>query len=227
MDARAIASANVPVLCIDTCSILDIMRDPTRETVRPHEREAGIELVVAAEAGNLVCLMAEQVAIEFSYHDQSVQDEAKHKLRNLRKQIERINKLSALYGAIGSVDMSHLNDHVLRTRDVVERWLTQLDKITPGSDVPAKAFARLNAGRAPAKRGKDSSKDCLVYETYLEVSTTLRNSGVTTPIVFLSSNTDEYQTESKAMKPEIASDFGLLNINYAPNMSAAKRALGL
>lgn len=84
MDAHAIASKDVPVLCIDTCSILDIMRDPTRETVKPHDRQAAIDLVVAAEAGNLICLMAEQVAIEFAVHDQPVQEEAERNLKNCR-----------------------------------------------------------------------------------------------------------------------------------------------
>ncbi len=74
MDAQAIASAGVPVLCIDTCSILDVMRDPTRETAKPHDRQAAIDLVAAAESSRLICLMAEQVAIEFVDHDQPVQD---------------------------------------------------------------------------------------------------------------------------------------------------------
>jgi predicted metalloprotease with PDZ domain len=33
----AIVAAGAPILCIDTCSLLDIVRDPRRESVRPHE----------------------------------------------------------------------------------------------------------------------------------------------------------------------------------------------
>ena len=108
----------------------------------------------------------------------------------------------------------------------MERWLTQIVKVTPSDSVPAKAFARMNACLAPARRGKESSKDCLIYETYIEVVTILRNAGVEAPIVFLSSNTTEYLTE-RSLKAEIESDFGKLNIKYAKNMSAAKNALGL
>ena len=60
MDPLAISSLGVPVLCIDTCSILDIMRDPTREGAKPHERQAAIDLVTHAEAGRLVCIVAQQ-----------------------------------------------------------------------------------------------------------------------------------------------------------------------
>ena len=55
----------------------------------------------------------------------------------------------------------------------------------------------------------------------------MRGAGVTPPIVFLSSNTNEYLTESKVLKPDIAAEFGTINLGYAPNMSAAKYALGL
>lgn len=227
MDAQAIASAGVPVLCIDTCSILDVMRDPTRETAKPHERQAAIDLVAAAESGRLICLMAEQVAIEFSVHDQPVQDEAERNLRKVREQVERINNLAAVFGAPGIIDFTHLDDHVGRARAVVGRWLAKLDKVVPSPLTPSRAFARVNAGIAPARRGKESSKDCLVYETYLEAVSALRGTGVTTPIVFLSSNTNEYLTEGRVLKPEIAIELGAIKLGYAPNMSAAKYALDL
>lgn len=227
MDANAVALAGVPVLCIDTCSLLDIMRDPTRETVKVHERQAAIDLVSTAEAGKLKCVIAKQVAIEFAEHDQLIQDEAARNLKRIIEQITRINMISAIYGVPGIVDMDHLDDHVRRARAVVERWLAQLDEITPSRDVPIKAFARVNSCLAPARRGKESSKDCLIYETYLEAASALRAAGVIAPIVFLSSNTKEYFTEGGALKPDVVSDFQPLNLIYAPNMSAAKHKLGL
>jgi len=227
MDPKAIASAGVPVLCIDTCSLLDIMRDPTRESARVHDRQGAVDLVASAEAGQFICLMAEQVAIEFAEHDQRVQEEADSNLRKVREQIKRINLLSAVYGAPGTTDLSHLDDHVARARTIVGRWLARLETVVPGSGAPARAFARVNAGRAPAQRGKDSTKDCLVYETYLEAVGHLRDAGLAEPIVFLSSNTREYVTEGSILKPDIVADFEALGVDYAPNMSAAKHLLAL
>ena len=96
---RSAAATGVPVLLIDTCSILDVMRDPTRETLRIHERRAGLDLLAAAEGGAGV--VAHQVALEFAEHDQSVQDEAERALKRLRGQIDRVNQLSAILGAPG------------------------------------------------------------------------------------------------------------------------------
>jgi hypothetical protein len=59
------AAAGVPILCFDTCSILDIVRDPTRDTARDHEARAALQLVEAMEQGRLIGLVAAQVRLEF------------------------------------------------------------------------------------------------------------------------------------------------------------------
>jgi hypothetical protein len=227
MDAEKIASAGLPVLCVDTCSILDILRDPTRESCKPHEMQAAVDLVSKAETNRAILLMAEQVSIEFSSHDQDVQDESLRQLKKFRENAERINELSGVFGAASAVNLIHLDTHVARARIVVGRWVQQLQIVVPGPTVLTKAFNRVNAAIAPARRGKDSFKDCVVYETYLEAVDALRNSGLTTPIVFLSSNTKEYMTEGGKLKAEIEAEFKAMNLDYAPNMAAAKNSLGL
>jgi hypothetical protein len=227
VDAKAIATAGRPVLLIDTCSILDVMRDPTRETLRLHERQAGLDLLAATEGGTLAGVVAHQVTLEFAEHDQSVQDEADRALKKLRGQIDRVNQLSAILGAPGPLNLTHLDDHVARTRRIVGRWLTQLVPYDPDANVLKKAIARMNGNIAPARRGKDSSKDCIVFETYLKFADMLRTEGLTAPIVFLSSNTREYLTDSNVLKIEIANDFAPLKIDYASNMALAKHQLGL
>jgi hypothetical protein len=227
MDAKAISAAGRPVLMIDTCSILDVMRDPTRETLRIHERQAGLDLLAAAEGGTLAGVVAHQVTLEFAEHDDSVQDEAARALKKLRGQIDRVNQLSAILGAPGPLDLTHLDDHVARTRNIVGRWLTQLIPYKPDANVLEKAIARMNGNIAPARRGKDSSKDCIVLETYLQFADMLRTEGLTAPIVFLSSNTREYLTDSNVLKIEISNDFAPLKIDYASNMALAKHHLGV
>lgn len=225
MDAKAIAVSGTPVILIDTCSILDVMRDPTRETMRIHERRAGLDLLTAAESGRLAGVVAHQVTLEFAEHDQSVQDEADRALKKLCGQIDRVNQLSALLGAPGALNFTHLDDHVARTRKLVGRWLTLLVTYRPDTAVLEKAIARMNGNIAPARRGKESSKDCIVLETYLASASKLRAEGLTAPIVFLSSNTREYLTEGSVLKAEIERDFAPLNIQYASNMASAKHQL--
>lgn len=226
MDTAAVADLAKPILCVDTCSLLDIMRDPTRETARAHERQAEINVVELAEAGELVLLMAQQVETEFHAHDQRVQDEARTKLRKLSEQVARVNDITAIFGSSQVLETAHFEGCVPMARAVVQRWLDQLHTIAPGADIHSRAFARVNANRAPAKRGKESSKDCLVYETYLEAVAKIRAAGTASKIVFVSSNIADYCENRSIVKSEIASEFGALSIEYAPNMAAAKYALG-
>jgi hypothetical protein len=217
-----------PILCADTCTILDVMRDPTRESIRLHERTAAIELVALMEAGaDIVGLIAEQVHIEFSEHADRVQTEADEAMSKLRDQITLVDAVSAAFGGRGVTDLGHLHGHVLRTREIVDRWIRASVLVTQTPEIAARAFARLNQARTPARKGKDSSKDCLVIETYLDVISSLRAAGLTSKIVFVSSNKDDYSGKAAStLKPDLQKEFSALSIDYAPNMAAAKHFLG-
>ena len=227
MTIQPLYKQGIPALCIDTCSILDIMRDPTREAIRTHDRQATLDLLDAAESGQIQCFMPEQVAIEFASHDVAVQTEADRALTKVKQTLRRINEVAGIYATQTIVDLSHLDDHVVRARAIVARWLLQIQTVPTSTSAPIRAFARVNAGIAPAKRGKDSSKDCLIYETILEIAAAILANGGASSIVFLSSNTEEYTTAGSVLKAEIAAEFTPFNLTYAPNMSAAKYALGI
>jgi hypothetical protein len=87
---------------------------------------------------------------------------------------------------------------------------------------------RVVQAHAPSRKGKESAKDCLVVESYLEVAGELRSAGFIGRIVFASSNTDEYHDGgTKTLHAQLQADFGVLAIDYAPNFGAAKHSLGL
>ena len=94
--------------------------------------------------------------------------------------------------------------------------------------IASRAFLRLNQARAPARKGKDSMKDCVVIETYLDVAARLRAAGLKSKIVFASSNTKDYTGDTRrALRPDLAEEFALLEMEYAPNLAAARHLLGL
>jgi hypothetical protein len=68
----------------------------------------------------------------------------------------------------------------------------------------------------------------VVVEAYLEAAQQLRSAGLTAPLVFASSNTREYYAPNTShLQPDIASDFGVVAMDYAPNFGSAKHFLGL
>lgn len=229
-EADRVAKAGLPVLCIDTCSLLDIARDPTRDTSLPHNATAALALLLAMESGtSLVGLLAEQVRIEYSLHIQGVVDEANRGLGKLREHIERVDGLASAFSTPVRTDISHWNKHVGNATAVLQRWIDASTDVPQSSDVPMKAFSRVMHARAPARKGKDSLADCVVLETYIEATTELRQRGLTTPIVLLSSNVQDYAAPPgrSLLHPDLQAEFDQLGMVYATGHGMAKSLLGL
>lgn len=223
-----IVALGAPILCLDTCSVLDVMRDPTRESVRAHDAQAAVDLLLAAETKTkLIALWAEQANFEFHDNLQSVEDDATKGVKKLQEQVKRVDAVAAVFGATGSASTHHLASHVTRARAVVDRWIHAVAAVPQGGHVASLALARVNRAITPARKGKDSAKDCVVIETYLEAVGALRAAGALMPIVFASSNVNDYCDAARVLKPDIAREFAALNLEFAPNLGAAKHLLGI
>jgi PIN domain len=226
-----IVQANVPVVCLDTCSVLDVIRDPSRDTSQPHDAVAAMALLQALQSGSgLVCLLADQVQIELGTHLQPVVAEAQRGLQKLRAHVSRVDGLVSAFGATVSTDLSPWDHHVAKSSNVVHQWI-QASTVAPQSaSVQSRAFSRVMRAQAPARKGKDSLQDCVVLETYLEAVDELRRNGLTSTVVFLSSNTNDY-SESSTVKsqlhPELVPEFAARNMLYAIGHGMAKALLGL
>lgn len=223
-----LAALGAPVLCFDTCSVLDILRDPTRETVREHEQRAALDLVNHMETGQtLVGLIAHQVRVEFDSHVDAVAAEATEALDRLRRQLLRMDALASVFGRVGRADLQHLDDYVTRARAVVDRLMTTTSMVPGSQAIASRALLRLNQARTPARKGKDSMRDCVVIETYLDIISSLRSARLGSKIVFVSSNTKDYTGIGGALKPDLRAEFAHTGMEYAPNLAAAKHFLGL
>lgn len=228
-DIASLAALNAPVLCVDTCTVLDVIRDITRETVTPGDALAGLALLAAAETdAGLIVLMAEQVSLELASHVAGVEEEALNGLKKFQAQIQRIHDVAVAYGAMGPLHVRHISGHVGRARTVLDRWKNVARPVPHNDGVANRAFRRVNAPRTPARKGKESMKDCVIVEAYIEAASQLRVAGLTAPIVFASSNTKEYHAPNTThLQLDIAADLSAVGMEYAPNFGAAKHFLGL
>jgi len=224
-----IVALDAPVLCVDTCTLLDVVRDIARETVVLSDAKAGLALLAAAEGrAELVVFMAEQVAIELSSHIDAIIDEALRGLERFRSQAQRIHDVATAYGAQGNLCTEHLDGHVSRAQDILDRWKNIASVVPHNDGVSSRAFKRVNEPRTPARRGKESMKDCVIVEAYLELARQLRSAGATKPIVFASSNTKEYfEANTRHLPADFASDLDQVDMGYAPNFGAAQHLFGV
>lgn len=226
---RQLVCRGAPVVFADTCSILDLMRDPTRDTVKEHDRIAAVGLVEALENGSVLSgMVAPQVVLEMAKNAPSTAADTAKALTDLSAKLKRLDALHRAYGGVGTSNVSHLDSHATQARAIFDRWVAASVESPEPDCVHKRAVARVNQARAPARQGKDSIKDCLVIETYLEMSRVLRQEGLHSTFVFLSSNTNDYRAPgSTKLREELEHDFAATRIEYASGFGQARHLLGL
>ena len=190
---------------------------------------AGVSLLRAAEAEAVPQIrIAELVRSEFAENVESVQAEAEASLFRLRGRISRMDELAGCYDSPGRSNTGHWDGHVQRCRDVADRWMEAGRTVGQSSEVVERAVRRVFQARAPSRRGRDSTKDCVILETYLEHVRAVRVSDRSAVAVFLSSNTRDFaDPRGVEVVRDIADEFEEVGLHYAPNMAVAKRLLGL
>ena len=218
----------IPILCLDTCSVIDILRNPIRKDVCVKYQGACLDLLQAAEERRLKVYISERVVEEFSKHINSIVEETKNAISALQHDIRKVDQLTTLHGLSNHVDTSHWNDYAIRCRDITDRWQSVGTRIPHSDHILTKATRRVLEHRTPAKKGKDSKSDCVILETYLKCIQDLHGSMNTMKIVFVSSNTKDFAKANKVeVKDDIVEEFESLKLEYAPEMQVAQHFLGL
>lgn len=227
-DVARIIADKLPLLCLDTCSILDTMRDPTREDASANALSATLFLSSKIQYGaELLGLIADQVSHELNDHLGPVEEEAKRAIGKLKKNIERIDEIAAVFGAAVKTNLSHLDNHVTAAKAAMQQIIGSAKSFDEPPDIAGRALVRVNQAKTPARQGKESMKDCVVIEAYLDVIGKLRARGWQGKAVFVSSNVNDYQGKTgTSLKPDLAAEFSAISLEYAPNMAAAKFRLG-
>lgn len=88
-DIADLVTLGAPIICVDTCTILDVIRDITRESISAHDVKASLSLLASAETRtSLAVLVAEQVATELVMHLTEVEQEASAKLTKFQVQAQ-------------------------------------------------------------------------------------------------------------------------------------------
>ena len=76
-DIQSVLSVGSPVLYLDTCALLDLLRDPTRKRFGRDHAAAAMHFLACAEANppTLTLVLAAQVKTELDDHIDQVQEE--------------------------------------------------------------------------------------------------------------------------------------------------------
>jgi len=219
----------LPVLMLDTCSILDVIRAPARH-------QAEIVPFVQRIAANAVSTPAGCFLVSSSRIPDEFCENLCSAVIQLRKFLTSFDRSSrqiwAAHGSFESGEAAHpvsiaeLN-LAPRLKQLAESLLLASAIIEGTDDLKLRATLRAAACRPPARKGK--IKDSIIIEEYLELSHRLTENGFSEPLVFLSSNTKDYcfGKKSNQLNEDLAKDFKDVGLQYCFHWAHAAQLIGV
>jgi hypothetical protein len=216
-----IQAADLPVLFVDTCILVDVIRAPVRPAELAGCGEAASELLHLVTTPPIGCslVVASFVPGEWLEHAGREADN----LRNVLSQIDRgAEELHRFCGLVGIVPPFPITEYRLltlteRLHDLSGRLLDSALRLEPDRDCIIRSHARASSYTPPACKGQ--VKDATIIEECLEVSARLQAAGFARKRVFCTSNTNDYcERAPTRLHPSLAVDFGTAGLAFATNL---------
>ena len=225
--AKEISQASVPVILPDTCILLDIIRSPRRDDVNVRNATTADRIVKSISSGTVASIVAEQVKMEFNNNLSSVLDQTRNDLNDLRNEFEKVNDWSGLSEIKDADYHSTWIQAVDNSTGIAHSWVTESLEEKTTKVLRILAQGRMSSNITPARQGKGSFSDCLIVETYMDFARRIRFNGFSNPIIFASSNTNDFAEVSQTkLRPDIAEEFENEDIQYARNLLEISEKLG-
>lgn len=236
--AGCIAQEPAPILLLDTCAVLDIVRAPMRAPAS----NSGQALLEAAQAllhlgqgkPRLAWLVTTSLVVtEFQEHLDAVTAEVAMHLRRLD---EDVSKARAAWeqlfpgpgtGSLPSPVMFSQSPLMTALRDLASTIVASSLVLPEDEPCFKRARHRSIIGRAPAARGKESRNDCEIVEHYLELSRLLQQGGVVARRALVSSNLKDYRLQGRDTDADLRAEFEAVDLLFAGEFCWAYSLLGL
>ena len=219
--ATQLHAAGLPVLFLDTCSIVDVIRGPTRPDKLRGCVEAAVELLHLATTPPLGCslVVGSFVPGEWLTHAQPTADDLRRHLARMDEQATYFHDACAAlgiapafsrptYGAVGLMNRLH---------DLSKRLLDTALRLDAHTDTNMKAFSRAATNTPPSRKGGEI-KDSTIIEECLEVCRQLQGAGFGRKRIFCTSNTNDYCDAGGGLHSALASDFAAVGLTFVTNL---------
>ncbi len=217
--ASEIANRPCPLLFLDTCSILDVLRVPIR-------RELQIEILNAVATMTKFCdstprriwlVTSALVISEFETNVAEVKNELKAsiemqaRLTHVARVIFPDQRVEATnWGALG-LDQ--------RVTTLVNGLVDRLVVFDGSPKSKLRAGARVTSAEPPSGRGKDQQyKDCVIFEAFLELVSAARSQGFKSRAIFV---TADKGYGKQPGHPRIKRDLDAVSAEYVPDLAWA------
>lgn len=216
-----ILASPAPVLAVDACGILDLVRSQYRLEApnRLLERAFGAIGVSLQTPAGLHLAVFEQVSDEVA---RNIGDE----LLNLRAHCVTLENTGSVVLSAAEVATwkRSVREMECALSNLPRTWMEASHNVLHEPECMLRARTRLAAGIAPGKRGSNNEGDCVIAEHLLKMATVLRQANFNNSILFVSSNIKDFGRST--LKAPLDTQFAAVGIEYLPNVEAAMVQLG-
>jgi hypothetical protein len=214
-----IVKADVPVLFLDTCILLDIIRSTHR--CSPDYADRASELLRLASISPPGCLVVVSSLVPHEWSD-NVQKVTKEIARHLEKMEEHSSHFHDACQALGiAVPFGRAGYSRWgvpeRLRDLSEQLLGTAIGLDADLGCRLRAFERV-VHKIPPSQGKGEVNGSAILEEYLAVCQRLQAAGFTRKRVFCTSNTSDYCEATAQPHPVLKTEFDACDLTFTTNL---------
>lgn len=210
-----------PLLFIDTCTILDIVRVLYRDEIPNSNTDSALKIIELSQQGELQLIIADKVEEEFSKHIDATINSVEKEISNLNKRVVSIAQFQESISKM-QLNISDLNSLKCHNEagSVAKKLLEECLTIKRNDTYIVNARKRVEAGQAPAKRGKAEQSDCEIIECFFDMCLKLRHKNFMERITFITSNTSDFGSIGKPHSP-LDSEFQEADANFTTGLGHA------
>lgn len=213
-----------PVIFLDTCIILDIVRMLYRKEIDEEIIKSTKDLIVRSksEPKKIWLLTSEIVEIEWKNNIDAVIGEFRSEIRKLKKTLIRLE--SILTDAFPGTNITYPDVATLHIdaslRFFSENLLKSSMSFLNDEECLTKSTLRVIYNKAPASKGKSEPKDCMIIEHYMKISKRLNENNFSGKCIFVTSNKNDYGRPSNIKEP-LNDEFDSVGLTYVDNIAWA------
>lgn len=215
-----IRATDLPVLFIDTCSILDPIRTPLRPDELHGCIEAAQELLqfVTTTPARCMLIIASFVHGEWLAHAGPEADKLRDHLVRVDAESDRLHRFCGLVGIAPPFPQPgyRLLPLADRLHNLSRQVCDAAIRLDQDQNCIIRAHGRASTYTPPSRKGGEV-KDATIIEECLEVSRRLQATGFARKQVFCTSNTKDY-CESGRLHQVLAVDLGAVSLGFATNL---------
>lgn len=225
--ARQVLGNPAPVLLLDNCAILDLIRYTARPKNTPLPAAAKIAAAVQSTPARCWLVKASLTDKEYADNHPQARDELGRFFTDLQESMDRFRAACAVLGVACPAPFGWPAQFVDVHVALAEQLLRTAVSLDGDAAIQQRAFAdRVILKRRPAHAG--AIKDAVMVEEYLELARLVRQGGFAGPMVFLTSNTNDFcAADKKALHPDLTTDFAATQLDLALVWPQAVAMLGV